>query len=42
MAVKHTLQEQISTSIPGITGRADDIDLKRRCSLTLIASIIPG
>ena len=31
-------KKQISTSVPGIAGRAEDIDLKRQCSLTLIAS----
>ena len=28
----------MSTSVPGVAGRANDIDLKRRCSLMLIAS----
>ena len=28
----------IATTVPGITDRADDIDLKRQCSLTTIAS----
>ena len=30
--------ERISTSVPGITGRADDNNLKRQCSLSTIAS----
>ena len=29
---------RISTTVPGITGRADDLDQKRQCSLTAIAS----
>ena len=29
---------RISTTVPGITGRADDTNLKRWCSLTTIAS----
>ena len=29
---------RISTTVPGITGRADDTDLKRQCSLTTITS----
>ena len=29
---------RISTTVPGITGRADDMDQKRQCSLTAIAS----
>ena len=31
-------KERIATPVPGITGLADDIDLKRWCSLTIIAS----
>ena len=31
-------EEQISISVPGVTGRADNINLKHWCSLTLIAS----
>ena len=31
-------EERISTTVPGITGRADDLDQKRHCSLTAIAS----
>lgn len=31
-------KEQISPSVPGIAGWVDDIDLKRRCSVTFIAS----
>ena len=34
-------KERISTTVLGIAGRADDIDLKCRCSLTLIASYQP-
>ena len=29
-------KERIATTVRGITGRADDIDLKRRCSFTII------
>ena len=29
-------EERIATTVRGITGRADDIDLKRRCSFTII------
>ena len=31
-------KEQIFPSVPGIAGWVDDTDLKRRCSVTLIAS----
>ena len=31
-------EERVATSVPGITGRADDINLRRQCSLTTIAS----
>ena len=31
-------ERRISTTVPGITGRADDMDQKRQCSLTAIAS----
>ena len=33
-----SLKGQIATSVPGITGRADDSILRRQCSLTTIAS----
>ena len=38
----HTPRKCIATTVPGITGQADDIDLKRWCSLTIIASHQPG
>ena len=31
-------EEQIATTVSGITGQADSIDLKRWCSVTIIAS----
>ena len=33
-----SIKGQIATSVPGITGRADDSILRRQCSLTTIAS----
>ena len=38
MAAKHPSEERIATTVSGITGRADDIDLKCWYSLTIIAS----
>ena len=31
-------EERIATTVPGITGRNDDTDLKRQCSLAMIGS----
>ena len=31
-------EEQIATSVPGITGRVDNINLRHQCSLTTIIS----
>ena len=38
MAANLSHEGQIATSVPGITGRADGTNLKRQCSLTIIAS----
>ena len=38
MAVSTPHKEQIFTSVLNIADQADDIDLKRLCNLTLIAS----
>ena len=38
MAANLSHEGRIATSVPGITGRADGTNLKRQCSLTIIAS----